>query len=204
MTASAGPALKELHRNFGNQIEFVTLYVREAHPGECYPQPESFEQKLQFARDYQQRDGIAWTVAVDELNGALHHELDLKPNSAYLVGSDGRVAQRVLWSNDTAALREGLEAVANGRIPAHPDRQGMLLPMLRGMGEMYDVLSQSGRVAQRDFRREMPPVYGLAWLAHFFRPLPALGRGLAAGATATAALGALALLGWSLARRASQ
>lgn len=52
MTASAGPALKRMHEEFGDRVGFVTLYVREAHPGERYPQPETFEQKLEHARAY--------------------------------------------------------------------------------------------------------------------------------------------------------
>lgn len=50
MVASNGPVLKRLHEEFGNQVSFVTLYVREAHPGECYPQPDALEQKLRYAR----------------------------------------------------------------------------------------------------------------------------------------------------------
>jgi hypothetical protein len=34
MTASAGPALTCLYAEFGNQVAFVTLYVRKAHPGD--------------------------------------------------------------------------------------------------------------------------------------------------------------------------
>lgn len=66
MTASAGPALLRLHREFADRIGFVTLYVREAHPGDRYPQPTTFEQKLPYARDYQARDAIPWPVAVDD------------------------------------------------------------------------------------------------------------------------------------------
>ena len=47
MTASAGSALKQLHEEFGDRVAFVTLYVREAHPGERYPQSQTLEQKLE-------------------------------------------------------------------------------------------------------------------------------------------------------------
>jgi hypothetical protein len=42
MTASAVPALKKLWAEFGSRVAFITLYVREAHPGENYPQPQTF------------------------------------------------------------------------------------------------------------------------------------------------------------------
>ncbi len=64
MTASAGPALKQLHEEFGDRVAFVSMYVREAHPGENYPQAETFEEKLEHARAYKERDGI-----LDETEG---------------------------------------------------------------------------------------------------------------------------------------
>lgn len=202
MTASAGPVLKDLHREFGDRVAFVTLFVREAHPGERYPQPDSFEQKLQFAREYRQRDGIPWPVAVDDLEGTLHHALDLKPNSAYLVNADGRVVMRILWSTDARALHEGLEALAAGRRPDRDVRQTKVVPMLRGMGEMYEILGLAGDQARRDILREAPPVYALARLADLFRPLPPLGRGIAATATVALSMVLIGALAWrSLARQ---
>lgn len=50
-----GPALRELHEEFGDRVRFVTVYVREAHPGERYPQPEERDRKLRHARDYRER-----------------------------------------------------------------------------------------------------------------------------------------------------
>jgi FPC/CPF motif-containing protein YcgG len=67
MTADANPILQRLHDEFGEHIAFVTLYVREAHPEDRYPQPDSFEQKKSFARELQQRDALRWPVAVDPL-----------------------------------------------------------------------------------------------------------------------------------------
>ena len=40
-------------------FEFLTIYVREPHPGENYPAHQSWEQKLQYARDCRAQDGIA-------------------------------------------------------------------------------------------------------------------------------------------------
>lgn len=198
MTASAGPALKRLYVEFGNRIAFVTLYVREAHPGDCYPQPETFEQKLQFARDYKQRDEIPWSVAVDDLEGTLHQALDTKPNAAYLIDANGRVVYRQLWSNDERPLRNALEAVAAGRSPARGERQTRMVPMLRGMGEMDHVLSLAGEQARQDVLREVPPLFGLAWLAGRLQALPPLGRGVTAVALATFGIAALGGLTWKI------
>jgi hypothetical protein len=180
MTASAGPVLQQLHDRFGDRVAFVTLYVREAHPGERHPQAETFEQKLRFAREYRERDRIPWPVAVDSVTGDLHRALDGKPNAAYLMDTEGRVAFRSLWSNTRAPLERTLETVVSGRPLERREDESKVVPMVRGMGKMRDVLLEGGRVAERDVLRAMPPLYAMATVASFFRPLSPLGRGIAA------------------------
>jgi hypothetical protein len=41
MTASSNPHVKALHDRYGGDVDFVTLHVREAHPGERREQPRS-------------------------------------------------------------------------------------------------------------------------------------------------------------------
>ncbi len=50
MTASAAPSVQELHDEFGDRVEFIMLYVREAHPGENFAQSETMQEKLEYAR----------------------------------------------------------------------------------------------------------------------------------------------------------
>lgn len=71
MTASSAPSIQELHNEFGDQVEFVLLYVREAHPGENFSQAETIDDKLTAARALQEFYGIDWTVAADTLDGDL-------------------------------------------------------------------------------------------------------------------------------------
>lgn len=201
MTASAGPALRKLHDEFSDDVAFLTLYVREAHPGERYPQPDDFDRKLSHARDYAGRDDLSWPVLVDDAEGTLHRKLDGKPNSAYLVDESGTVVFRTLWSNDEETLRDGLEAVARGRRPRNPDRAPRMWPMLGGVGEMYHVLGLAGEEARHDVRREMPPVYGMARVAEWFRPLESHRRGAAAAGAVAALLAGAASLGWLAVRR---
>lgn len=180
MTASAGPALLRLQREYGDRVAFVTLYVREAHPGDRYPQPDDPERKMAHARAYEARDGITWPVAVDDVDGRLHRTLDPKPNASYFVDRNGDVAFRVLWSNDERALRAGLEAVLAG---SRGEKQTRLVPMLTGLGKVDEILDLSGEQARRDVRREAPPLLAMARVAAFFRPLSPFGRGVAALAT---------------------
>jgi len=181
MAASAGPVLRRLYGEFGGRVRFVTVYVREAHPGERVPQPQRMEDKLRNARAYEDRDDIEWTVIVDDLEGTLHRALDQRPNSAYLVDADGLVLFRSGWSNDEGTLREGLEAVVAGRTPRSPSREPRLGPALAGASEMTRILSLAGDEAKEDMRRAAPPAIALARTADLFQPLPSRARGVAAG-----------------------
>lgn len=202
MVASNGPALKRLYQRFGDRVAFVTLYVREAHPGERYPQPDAFEQKLEYARQYKKRDRIPWPVAVDNVEGDLHRTLDPKPDAAYLVNTYGDVAFRTVSSSDERVLREGLEAIVSRQPLTIGERQPRVVPLLKGLGMMREILNLAGQEARQDFRRELPPVYALACLAALFRPLPPLGRGIAAIVTSTLGLMTVLVgLGWLLKRR---
>ncbi|MBW3660442.1 MAG: hypothetical protein KY397_02260 [Gemmatimonadetes bacterium] len=155
------------------------------------------EQKLEHARAYEARDAIEWTVAIDTVEGALHRALDEKPHSAYFVDREGIVAGRLLWANDLAALSEGLDDLAAGRTLEIRERESKVVPMVRGMGKMHDVLSLAGPQALKDVRREAPPIWLLAWMAGRFRPLSPLGRGVAALGTVA---GGLVVGGWVASR----
>ncbi len=188
MTKSARAALHRLHRAYGDRIRFVTLYVREAHPGDDYPQPDTFDRKLTHARDYAQRDNVTWTVAVDDVDGTLHRQLDPKPHAAYLVGPSGKVVFRTLWANEESVLRQALSAVAEGRRPETAERQPRVRPMLHGTGQMWRTWEEAGGHAKSDVLREAPPVYVSARIADLLRPLPPIVRGAIAMAVMNVAL----------------
>lgn len=192
IAASAAPALKRLHLEHGAEVAFLTVYVREAHPGDRIPQPATAEWKLRHARTYQHRDAIPWTVAVDDLDGSVHRAFGGNGASAFLVDGKGNVAFRALFSNDEAGLRRALEALRAGA--GHPFARGCSVgPALRGLARYDDVLRAAGPAALDDFRREAPLVYGAAELAWIWRTLTPIGR-LAVVASATALVGGAVLL----------
>lgn len=188
MTRSAGPILHRLYDEYGGRVAFMTLYVREAHPGERYPQPKAMIRKIDHARAYQQRDHILWPVAVDLVDGHVHRMLDGKSSAAYFVGRDGRVVFRSLWSNDEKALRRGIDALIGQGEPGVA--QTRLRPLLAGTGVTHETLAAAGPQAGRDMLRQAPPMYALAALARLFRPLSPSGRSVAAGVVSAALLGA--------------
>ena len=144
MTASSDPILKEFHAKFGSIIEFITLYVREAHPGEHHDQAGVGEEKRAAARALKSRDQLPWTVAVDDPDGSVHRRLDEKPNAAYLTDWSGTIVFRSLWAGDQRGLARALEAVAKGERPPEEESTRRLVPMARGVGTMREMTRRAG------------------------------------------------------------
>lgn len=144
MTASAMPSLQALYAEFSGQIDFIMLYVREAHPGEHFTQSETIEDKLENARTLKQFYDIRWTVAVDNIDGDLHRALDPKPNAAFLMSNTGEILFRSLWAADRQALRQALAASAAGRVLETKQSQSLLGPVARAMGQVQEVMERAG------------------------------------------------------------
>ena len=187
MTQSSKPTLKRLYSDYGDKVAFVMLNVREAHPGETWPQPETPEEKLEHARALKASDAMPWTVAADDIDGSLHRALDTKPNAAYLIDRDGTVVFRSLWARDEGALRRALDAISQGERPPKPQSRAMLLPVSRAVGSVDGVIRGAGSGAQRDMWRAFPPMAMAALFSRVFWPLSPDWRGLAAVSTLTAA-----------------
>jgi len=163
MTLGARPGLDHLFRDFNDRVQFVSVYTREAHPGENYPHHTSDEQKLRHARDWAKQDQVPWPVAVDTLDGRTHRAYGPVPNSAYLIGRAGRVAFRALWAGQEGLLRDRIEELlaneTEGEVPVVlGEEENLVLPLLHGGVELDRALSRSGEKAKEDFRREMGSV----------------------------------------------
>lgn len=69
----AAPALKPLEAEYASSgIDFVFVYVREAHPGENLPAHKSMEQKAKHARIFRDELEITRPIVLDGLDGAGH------------------------------------------------------------------------------------------------------------------------------------
>jgi hypothetical protein len=188
MTASSNPKLKRLFAEFGWEIEFIMLHVREAHPGEHYDQPHSIEEKLEHAQALKERDRLPWKIAVDDPDGTVHSSLDEKPNAAYLTDRDGRIVFRSLWAADDENLFNALGSVARGETPRQNESRRRMGPMAEGIGYMRDMVRLSGPRAKADIWRAAPPMAAMAWLADLYHPLPPKWRTYAAAMTIGAGL----------------
>lgn len=91
--------LKAKYEDHG--VEFVSMYVREPHPGErgfpAYRQHENYEHKLGYARELAEMKHLDIPLMVDGVDGKHHEDLGNLPNMAYVVDKGGRVRYHAAW-----------------------------------------------------------------------------------------------------------
>lgn len=163
--------MKKLHARWGEQVDFVDVVIRQAHPGPAVPPYHSFEQKLRDAQDFQQQEGIPWPVVVDDLQGTVHQVYGGMADSIYLIDTGGRVAFYNMWAHVptldlaiAALVGRGGHGVVNGGI----DRRVHLLSSITdGWRGLRRGLPQS----YLDMETAVPPQGSLTWLGYQLRPL---------------------------------
>jgi alkyl hydroperoxide reductase subunit AhpC len=113
MTAASIIALNELYEEFrSDDVEFLFVYVREAHPGERIGAHGSAREKAAAASLLREEEDIKMPLLVDDLRGSIHRKYSSLPNPAFLIDKSGRVAFRSMWSRPeglAGALEELLE-----------------------------------------------------------------------------------------------
>jgi len=193
VTESAAPRLAQLHREFGNDVRFVFINTREAHPGDLIPQPRTPEQKRAHAEALRRHHGIAYEVAVDDIDGTVHRLFSPKPNSAYLIRPDGTVAYRAHWANDDTGLRRAITALLAGTEVRGTSR-ALVGPLMRAVGHLPGIVSAGGGKIERDVWRAAPPLAVLARLSRLMPSVPVDRRGPLAAALVAAAVSTIAAI----------
>jgi hypothetical protein len=166
-----------LYRDFGPRVQFVSVYVREAHPGERYPHHRSEAQKMRHAQDWVEKDKIPWTVVVDTLNGTVDREYGPLPNSAYLINREGRIAFRALWTGQEGLLRDKVEGLFKREASGEQavtlgEQENLLIPMIHGAAEFDHAVGRGGKKAKQDFRGAMGNIfYGFQKLMSKMEPV---------------------------------
>lgn len=176
MTISSLPLLNDLQANMNDKINIALVYVREAHPGEHYPQPCKIDEKRRHAQDFKKNYAINFPVIIDELDGSLHKILDVKPNSAHIIDATGNILFQSLWAGDIKSIQDAVEQLAN-HLAVRRNSESMLLPFFRGAGFMHDTLSLAGKRSYKELLYGAPPVWVLSRLASLFTFMPRQKRG---------------------------
>ena len=98
MTVGSVEPMKQLYARWSDQVYFIDVLIRQAHPGPGAGPYRSFEEKLQDAERYQREEGIPWVILVDDLEGTVHRTYGGLADPTYLIDRDGRVAYYNLWT----------------------------------------------------------------------------------------------------------
>ena len=91
-------------RLYKDKVEFLLIYIREAHPAEGMPDEANKRDKILLpdASDVVEKEGhasmcvrrldIKFTTLIDEMDNKVELEYSAWPDRLYLIGKDGRVA----------------------------------------------------------------------------------------------------------------
>ncbi len=206
MTAGSIRGINKLYNEFrGDEIEFLLVYVREAHPGEKIPAHRSFADKTRAARLLRDEEEMQMPVVVDDLRGSIHRKYSRLPSPAFLIDKSGRVAFRSMWANPEA-LGEAIEELLKLQQERQVDHavvgggQDLSMPLSYGVLFSYRALERGGEEAVNDFRQ----AFGVPGSAASRVAGPILenpGRVLAIIALTTAVLGGGLYAGFELRKR---
>jgi hypothetical protein len=156
--------LNELYKRYGDQnFEFFTLYVREPHPGENYGRHLTWEQKLAYARDCREQDGIANPMLVDDLDGSVHRLYGSLPNMIYIVDKNGCIAYKAMWTDHdevavvlaNLALADELQAKGVRVKPSYTEKINYVPAQYAG-GLRDKVFDRAGAQAWSDYQKVYP------------------------------------------------
>lgn len=100
--------MEQLAQEFAGSAAFFTVWVREAHAGGDYQQPEDMQDRERHASDFCAADGAAIPVILDDMQGSLHRRFGDMPNSIYVLDARGVVVYRANWA-DHREVRRVLE-----------------------------------------------------------------------------------------------
>lgn len=156
--------LNELYRRYRDQgFEFFTVYVREPHPGEHYGPHRSWEQKVKFAQDCREQDGIQTPILVDDLEGTVHRCYGSMPNMVYIIDKNGRIAYKAMWTDHeeitsvlaNLVLADELQARGVRVKPSYTERINYIAAEYAG-GLCDKVFGRAGPQAWADYQNVFP------------------------------------------------
>jgi len=134
-------------------VEWLMVYVREAHPGERLGPHQSMEEKFTAAKLVAPRYKEFRRVLVDNLAGDFHRAYGAMPNVVYIIRPDGTIHYRCNW-----AAPHLIEAALNDRENYHrvenaPTKE---LRASRAVLHMVRTMWTGGVVALYDFFKNTP------------------------------------------------
>ncbi len=161
MTAGSIGGMNKLYEKYrGEDVQFLFVYVREAHPGERIPAHEERRDKVRAAHILRREEDIEMLMVVDELSGPIHRRYGRLPNPTYLIDKSGRVAFRCLWTQpgvvedalQTLLERQRERGIDHAVVSGGEDRS---IPVSYAVVHSYRALERGGEQSLADFRGSM-------------------------------------------------
>ena len=96
----------QIFNDYKDHAEFLTVYVREAHPTDewqmksnvkedvCYAQPKNLSDRLAIANDFTKRYSYPVPFGVDDMNNAANDAYAAWPERLYIIDESGKIAYR--------------------------------------------------------------------------------------------------------------
>src|SRR6185436_7704080 len=95
-----------MHERYGDRADFLTVYVKEAHPEDewqqdenitedvCYKQPKTTEQRLAIANDFVGRFKFPIPLLVDPIENPANQVYAGWPERLYVIDEQGRIVYK--------------------------------------------------------------------------------------------------------------
>ena len=115
-------SLRDLYQHYNDQVQFVVVYIREAHPldgwnfggGHNIYDPKTIEERRKVAGMCEVSMQYGIRTYVDEMDDAVMTDYAAWPERLYLIEGDGRVVYgggRGPWGFKPEELKEAIEAL---------------------------------------------------------------------------------------------
>ena len=160
-TAASVAGMNDLYEDFRDEdVEFLFVYIREAHPGEKRPAHKTWDDKMEAAESFREEEEVDMPILVDDLNGKIHRKYGALPNPTYIIDKSGRVAFRSLWTRPSV-IAKALEELIHVQERQGDDHAVVLngedtkAPMTYALLHTHRALDRGGDRAIQDFREEM-------------------------------------------------
>ena len=98
--------MEELYETYGDDVKFLMVYIREAHPTDgrqvgvnereaiLIKQPTTFEERLAVAKEMCTKLDISIPGVIDGMDNKVNEAYSAWPDRLYLVGKDGKIAYK--------------------------------------------------------------------------------------------------------------
>jgi hypothetical protein len=98
----------QLYNDYKDHVDFLTIYIREAHPTDewqmkanrkekdnvCYAQPKKIEDRVAIANDFTRRFKFPVPFGIDEMTNGATDAYAAWPERLYVLDANGRISYK--------------------------------------------------------------------------------------------------------------